>query len=104
MIRTLSKCLSPSIKSSLVSDELLELIAYEKNNKNSYVVTVSVAQHWLTYLHDGQEDLERNPIVSPMLVNQLLNLRLGRVLTQSPHHIPCNKEVMKVRTPVRQGQ
>jgi hypothetical protein len=31
-----------------------------------------------------------------MLVNQLLNLGLGRVLTQSPHHIPCNKEIMKM--------
>jgi len=43
------------------------------------------------YLHDGQEDLEGDPVVGPVLVDQLLHLRLGGVLAQGPHHVTYNQ-------------
>ena len=39
------------------------------------------------YLHNWEEDFECDPIVGPLLVDQLLHLGLGGVLTQGPHHV-----------------
>jgi len=38
-------------------------------------------------LHDREEDLEGDPVVGAVLVDKLLHLRLGRVLTKGSHHI-----------------
>ena len=40
-----------------------------------------------TDLHDRQEDFKGDPVVGPVLVDQLLDLWLGRILSESTHYI-----------------
>ena len=39
------------------------------------------------YLHNWEEDFECDPIVGPLLVDQLLHLALSGVLTQGTQHL-----------------
>jgi hypothetical protein len=58
----------------------------------------------LNYLHNGQKDLKGDPVISPVLVHQLLHLRLGGVLAQGSHHITYmgqkDEQIISVADPV----
>jgi len=67
-------------------DETIAVLVEVTKTFNEIVACISRASA-TNCLHDGQKHLERDAVVGPVLVHELLHLGLGWVLAQRTHHI-----------------